>query len=99
MLLREPRPIQRFSIGIWISFSCIVLVVCTGLDLYSHLKSQWQDGLASVSPSESITVGQIAVGILTAAVSTLLPRRPEVYTNGKIMDAQSTSTALGRSSI
>ena len=75
----------------------MVLVLCTGLGHYIHFASQHTDGAASLSPLKGIAVGQIIVGILTATTSSLLPRRPEVYEDGRVVDAQYTATALGRS--
>lgn len=97
-LFYEPLSIRRFEVGVCIGVSCLALMLSGFLDGY-FLAVRIHNGLGKSSVFFTLTAAQIVSGALTAMASTSLPRRPEVYRDGKVVDGQFTSSALGRSVI
>ena len=90
-LFLEPLSTQRFEIGLYTSFSSIVLVICTTLNLSLQVEAR-----ATISVHISTAIVQVIFAIVIATSSLLIPRRPVVYRDGKLVDAQYTSSALER---
>ncbi len=95
MLVWEPLPMRRFEIGIWASLSSIALTLCTLFDLYTPAVRK-KDDMSRIHVSGGVAVAQLVFGLLTATVCLLIPRRPKVDRNGRVVDAQYTGSALGR---
>lgn len=93
-LFCEPWPTRKYSLGIY-GFLASFLVIATlsaeiGLSIFSTTFAQFSwvyRGLAIL---------QILVALLYGIMCIILPRRPDVFRNGKLVDRQFTGSVLDR---
>ncbi|QSS52429.1 ATP-dependent bile acid permease [Histoplasma capsulatum var. duboisii H88] len=93
-LLVEPSPIKKFTIGLYISMSTIVYIaVITVQKIFVY---PYSDSLALKNVHDTLISVQFVIAFVCACISALLPRRPDVFRNGKVVDAQYTTSWLRR---
>jgi hypothetical protein len=85
--------VARFEIGISISISSSSLVCCLAFNAYWLAVHNRLDG-----KDISFIIGQIMPGIKIIWACLTLPRRPEVFLEGNVVDSQYT-TSLGNRSV
>ncbi|PGH14094.1 hypothetical protein AJ80_06099 [Polytolypa hystricis UAMH7299] len=93
-LFVEPLSTKRFSIAMWIALSntLLLVVVCA----QSGFFTSWSSWPGLKTAHGALTIVQIGVASLSACTATLIPRRPDVFRNGVVVDAQFTTSLLGR---
>ncbi|PGH10325.1 hypothetical protein GX51_00082 [Blastomyces parvus] len=93
-LLVEPSPTKKFTIGLYISTSTLIYIAVIAVQvLYIYPNSNSLD----LSDSHKVLMlVQFVVAFFCACVSVLLPRRPDVFRNGKVVDAEYTTSWIGR---
>ncbi|KAL4758031.1 putative ABC bile acid transporter [Aspergillus foveolatus] len=93
-LLTERSCVKRYSLGIssfWASLFSILVIATQTIIL-------WGNG-HTITINSAFTVlisTQIAISILRATVSILIPRRPNVYFEGQVVDQELTVSAYNR---
>ncbi|KAL1961056.1 hypothetical protein VTO42DRAFT_4944 [Malbranchea cinnamomea] len=97
-LFAEPWPTKRFTLGIYNSLSCIALLATVILQHLVFLNDFWRVTVRSKSAraERDLNVAQTAAAFLIAIASLLIPRRPDVFRNGKVVDKQFTTSFLSR---
>ncbi|KAJ5895179.1 hypothetical protein N7495_006870 [Penicillium taxi] len=90
----EPRPTSRFRLG-QIAFVGSVVTV-TSIAVEAQQTWSLQNSLFQEKYWLGLVFATFASGILRALFTVLLPRRPNVYCNGQIVDQEQTVTAFGR---
>lgn len=95
LLARERAMVKRFNIGICIALSCATLFFGTLLTSY-FLALQESRGRENHYFFYILNLVEIISAIVTAVASVSLPRQPPLYRDGKVIDAQFSSSALGR---
>jgi hypothetical protein len=95
LLARERAMVKRFNIGICIALSCAALLFGTLLTSY-FLALQESRGRENHDFFYILNLAEIIGAIVTAVASVSLPRQPPLYRDGKVIDAQFSSSALGR---
>ncbi|EDN10434.1 hypothetical protein HCAG_06237 [Histoplasma mississippiense (nom. inval.)] len=93
-LLVEPSPIKKFTIGLYISMSTIVYIAV--ITVQKFFLYPYSDSLALKNVHDTLISVQFVVAFVCACISALLPRRPDVFRNGKVVDAQYTTSWLRR---
>ncbi|OAT06162.1 ABC bile acid transporter [Blastomyces gilchristii SLH14081] len=93
-LLVEPSPTKKFTIGLYISTSTLLyIVLITMQTFFIYPNSNYLD----LSDARgALVLVQLVIAFICACVSVLLPRRPDVFRNGKVVDAQYTTSWIGR---
>ena len=93
-LWRTPSSIRRYDLGIYGGFSAFILAVSLAVQNFSL----WSVG--AVPPPENVhitlTIIQFVIGMMITCCFLLIPRRPDVYHNGSIVDRQNTVSVLGK---
>jgi hypothetical protein len=95
LLASEGAMVKRFNIGICIALSCTALLLSTLLTSY-FLALQESRGRENHDFFYVLSLVEIIGTIVTAMASISLPRQPPLYRDGKVIDAQFSSSALGR---
>jgi hypothetical protein len=90
----ERSCVKRFTLGIYGAISSLAQIVTSGFVYGLFLSTPSFTGLSPVHKGLSATQFLAMAGILCAYMS--LPRRPDVYKDGKIVDRQYTVSAFGR---
>lgn len=89
-LVSEPSPTRRFTLGLYNAISNFILVaVICAVSIIFQLENNSADVVALVSV-------QIAVSVCLGFVCIRLPRRPDVFRNGKPVDQQYTTSFFNR---
>lgn len=95
ILIRESSSSQRFQLGVLLAASALAIIAGFGLEIYHSARRRdaryFSSGLVRVA-----SLAQVIAGVVIIFASLSLPRRPAVYTNGKLVDAQFTEPALRR---
>ena len=93
-LWRTPSSIRRYNLGIYGGFSAFILAVTLAIENFSL----WSAG--AVPPPKNVhltlTMIQFVIDIMLTCCFLLIPRRPDVYHNGSIVDRQNTVSVLGK---
>ncbi|KAI1994791.1 hypothetical protein LOZ53_001750 [Ophidiomyces ophidiicola] len=91
-LFAEPSSTKRYLLGLWNSLSCALLAtaICTQVALIGS----WIDSPSIHTIPDLIILAEVLLALVIATVSCLLPRRPDVFRNGKAVDRQSTTSFL-----
>ncbi|KKZ63159.1 hypothetical protein EMCG_02536 [[Emmonsia] crescens] len=93
-LFVEPSPTKKFTIGLCISTSLLAYIAVVIVQtLYLFPSSNWFDLSYAYN---ALALVQFVAALVCGCISVLLPRRPDVFRNGKIVDAQSTTSLIGR---
>lgn len=91
-VIREKSSVRRFQVGLYIGALSFFLTLGGVLENYflDYTDGDMQNlfGIASIV--------QIMIGCITMYASLSLPRRPEVYKDGMVVDSQNTCSALDR---
>lgn len=95
LLARERAMVKRFNIGICIALSSAALLLSTLLASY-FLSLQESRGRENHDFFYISSLVEFISAIVTAVASISLPRQPPLYRDGKAIDAQFSSSALGR---
>ena len=93
-LFCEPLPTRKYSLGIY-GFLASLLVIATlsaGIGLLISSTAFTQFGWVY----NSLAIIQISVALLYGIMCILLPRRPDIFRNGKVVDGQFTGSVLDR---
>ncbi|GFF34007.1 ATP-dependent bile acid permease [Aspergillus lentulus] len=87
----ENSPTARYSLGWKQALSASVTITSLAWELFARYKTGLLDDL------HSYTMGvQIGAAILIVIISLSLPRRPDVYRHGTLVDRELTTSFLGR---
>ena len=96
LLARERAMVKRFGIGICIALSCAALLLGTLLVTYFiAIQESKEEGNHHLF-YYILGLVEIIGATVTAVASVSLPRQPPRYRDGKAIDAQFSSSALGR---
>ncbi|KAL6237899.1 hypothetical protein BDW75DRAFT_248338 [Aspergillus navahoensis] len=93
-LLTERSCVKRYSLGIssfWASLLSILVTATQTIILWGHGYT-----VTINSASTALLSTQIAISILRATSSILIPRRPNVYFEGQVIDQELTVSAYNR---
>ena len=90
----DPWPTKRFRLGIFYAASCAVLIGT--FILKSVPGSDYLDFLPEHVPGNLVAKAQLIIALLGGIISLLIPRRPDVFRNGKVVDGQFTVSFLSR---
>lgn len=90
----EPRPTSRFTLGQFAFGGSIIAVAVSGTQI--HLTWTTHSVLLRNPVWLGLALAQVASGILRALFTILLPRRPDVYFEGQLVDRERTVSAFGR---
>lgn len=93
-LFAEPRPTQRFTLGQF-TFGGAILAIAVPCIEFRLAWFSWR-ALLEEKPWLGLVIAQIVSAFLCALFSVLLPRRPDVFYNGKPVDRELTVSAFGR---
>jgi hypothetical protein len=96
-LFSEPSPTRRFSLGIYGFLDSLLATIAA---LYTEI------GLAQSSralflykgPKSILIAAQCLLALVRGLLFILLPRRPDIFRNSKLVDRQYTVSLLGRAS-
>src|SRR6266487_4728925 len=95
-LFIEPSPPRRFTLGLYSAVSSILFITIVCVQVALPGSKEWWPAfdnthtvLASIQVSSALVYG---------CASLLLPRRPDVFRNGKLVDRQYTVSFLSRMS-
>ncbi|KAM5433565.1 hypothetical protein McanMca71_003424 [Microsporum canis] len=90
----EPFSTKRYELGLYKALSCcfLLFIICGQLWLIRSIDGwQYFQSFCGI-----LLLVQIAAGFISCCTSISLPRRPDVYMDGKIVDQQFTHTFFGR---
>ncbi|KAJ6140558.1 hypothetical protein N7470_010354 [Penicillium chermesinum] len=90
----EPRPTSRFRLGQYAFVGSVITAVVVFLEVQQAWTSK--SSLINNQAWVGLQAGQFASGLLRALFTVLLPRRPNVYYQGHLVDRELTVTAFGR---
>ncbi|OJJ44596.1 hypothetical protein ASPZODRAFT_168311 [Penicilliopsis zonata CBS 506.65] len=93
-LLTEPFPTRRYALAGLSFWACVFAILTPCAEFYIF----WNAGL-SVSldnRSTALLLAQLGVVVLRALLCLCLPRRPQVYKDGVVVDQQFSGSALSR---
>ncbi|KAJ5201896.1 uncharacterized protein N7498_006559 [Penicillium cinerascens] len=93
-LFTEPRPTKRFTLGQFSFGGSIIAIAVTGV----QIRLAWlsQNPLLQDQIWIGLVATQFSSALLRALFSVLLPRRPDVFLNGRPVDQERTVSAFGR---
>ncbi|KAH0537922.1 hypothetical protein FGG08_005404 [Glutinoglossum americanum] len=87
----ERLSVNRFDLGIYGAFSCVSLAIVVCLENWLFTKSSRGDPIYSL-----FTFLQVTAAILTSSAYVSLPRRPDIFKDGRAVDRQFTVSAISR---
>lgn len=90
----EPRPTRRFTLGQFAFGGSITAIVVSCISM--RLAWLSQRNLPKDKTWFGLVIAQFAGGVFRALFSVMLPRRPDVFHDGKPVDRELTVSALGR---
>lgn len=93
-LFTEPRPVHRFNLGQYAFGGSIVTITLTAIEV--HLANSSQRILIRQEIGTGLLIAQATSGVLRGLFSILLPRKPDLYLNGRLVDRERSVSALGR---
>lgn len=93
-LFAEPSSTRRYTLGIYNAISCLlfILEVCAQIALVGT----WFEAPSLDSNLDLLFLSQLVTALLICSISCFLPRRPDVFRNGKVVDRQHTVSFLQR---
>lgn len=94
MLFVESSSTKRFTLGIYGCIAGLIAFLIPCLETYIA-----QSSSLNFDPSTTyvvLLIIQVAVGFVSACFYTFLPRRPDVFRDGKVVDRQFTVSLFGR---
>ncbi|KIW98705.1 uncharacterized protein Z519_00366 [Cladophialophora bantiana CBS 173.52] len=89
-----PSSTQRYRLGIFTGFSCLLIAVAVAVENISL----WQSKVAPLPRNAHLPLSlvQFIAGILLLFASLSIPRRPDVFWNDKVVDRQNTVSVLAK---
>ncbi|KAJ5778168.1 hypothetical protein N7520_001414 [Penicillium odoratum] len=90
----EPRPTARFRLGQYAFAGSLISIAAAGFELRQAYISQ--DGLLQNRTWVALVGANIGSALLRALFCILLPRRPNIYFEGQVVDKELTVSTLGR---
>ncbi|WEW59244.1 hypothetical protein PRK78_004713 [Emydomyces testavorans] len=90
----EPSCRTRFSLGLYTAASCIFLIAVVCIQV--ALIGSWLKSPSLKTISDVLVFVKLLAAFLICSASVLLPRRPDVFKDGKVVDRQNTASFLGR---
>ncbi|KAJ5409015.1 hypothetical protein N7509_002898 [Penicillium cosmopolitanum] len=92
----EPRPVRRFDLGQYAFVGSLVALAVTGIEVQLASSSRAMSVLFLRQIWVGLVITQAASGLLRGLFSILLPRKPDLFLNGKLVDRERSVSALGR---
>lgn len=95
-MLTETRPVVKYHLGLTVAVStlCVLVADCAEIVYFAE-----ESNIPKVQSIEGqLTLAQLAAALFCAIVSLLIPRRPEVYKDGKAVEGEKTVSWAGRAS-
>ncbi|KAI9931002.1 hypothetical protein MW887_010657 [Aspergillus wentii] len=90
----EPLNTERFKLSCYAFWASIltISIPCIEIGL------SWSAGRVSslTTPSIGLLIGQVAIAFLRGICCTMIPRRPDVFWNGKLVDQEFTASIFSR---
>lgn len=96
LLTREPARTRKYAIGLYISFSAIALCFMLVIDVYASYHTRSYRPHTSHGISQASRWAQLVAALSLAVAGICLLRRPAVYQDGQVVDAQYTCSAIQR---
>ncbi|EEP77883.1 hypothetical protein UREG_02732 [Uncinocarpus reesii 1704] len=90
----EPSSRKRFSLGLFSATSCGIFVIITCAQV--GLIGSWIKSPSLKTVFDILVMIELLAALLACCTSLLIPRRPDVFRNGKIVDRQHTTSFLGK---
>ncbi|KAJ5096035.1 hypothetical protein NUU61_005391 [Penicillium alfredii] len=90
----EPRPTTRFVLGHFAFWGSAIAITLPFIQVQAAWNSQ--STLVQNQTWVGLTISQVVSALLRGLCCVLLPRRPHVYHDGKVVDSQWTVSILGR---
>ncbi|KAJ5788264.1 hypothetical protein N7457_003254 [Penicillium paradoxum] len=90
----EPRPTSRYTLGLFAFWGSTIAIVVPGIELGTLVFSRLSHPRGRVSVA--LQVAQIASTALRGLFCVLLPRRPDVYHEGKLVEQEFSVSLLSR---
>ncbi|KIX98535.1 uncharacterized protein Z520_05836 [Fonsecaea multimorphosa CBS 102226] len=89
-----PSSTQRYRLGIFTASSSLLIAIAVAVENISL----WQSKVTPLPRNAHLTLSlvQFICGILLLVVGLLIPRRPDVYWNDKVVDRKNTVSALSK---
>lgn len=89
-----PTSTRRYDLGVYGGFSAFMLAISLAVENFSL----WS--VDAIPPPRNIhltlTIIQFVGGLMVTSCFLLIPRRPDIYRNGSIVDRQNTVSVLGK---
>ncbi|KAK2795800.1 hypothetical protein FQN52_003650 [Onygenales sp. PD_12] len=93
-LLAEPSSTKKYALGLYITTSTVIFIAVVIIRVvFFRSKVELVD---FNNLDDALTMSQLAIAFLCGFASLFLPRRPDVFRSGKVVDAQFTTTCAGR---
>ncbi|KAJ5731311.1 uncharacterized protein N7483_005819 [Penicillium malachiteum] len=92
----EPRPTSRFRLGQFAFVGSVLALTIPGFGILQAYTSHDPDSLLYNETWRRLVGGIIGSAVLRALFTIILPRRPEVFHDGTVVDKEFTVTAFGR---
>lgn len=94
MLATRQNPADRYSLGLYSAISALA----TGLSIVvpDLLALHSEERLAAVDSQDALTIIQLVAAVILLAVNLSLPRGPETYRDGKLVDPKDSVSFLNR---
>ncbi|PYI29539.1 multidrug resistance-associated protein [Aspergillus indologenus CBS 114.80] len=90
----ESTPVKRYILGMYASAASCVMIMMPCVDLGLLWRSGEFDKLGRLSMS--LMTSQIGISCLRGFFCTLIPRRPDVYHQGQVVDQEKSVSIFGR---
>lgn len=91
----EGSSVKRYNAGTWAGLSCLVLILASSFDAYYRVALH--DGVSIHAVFLAFTASEIILGIVIFVLAISIQRRPDVFKDGQLVDAQYTGSAFQRS--
>lgn len=89
-----PSSLERCRLGAWNALSSLVLSVAIAVEnLLLYLEGGFPD---PIKTHAALSIAQFVLGIVLVFASVSLPRRPELFKNGKVVDREYTVSLASR---
>ncbi|KAK2809202.1 hypothetical protein FQN50_004038 [Emmonsiellopsis sp. PD_5] len=93
-LFAEPSSTKKYTLGLYVTTSTIIYIA---VDIVRVIFFRSKAELFNFNNlHDTLALSQLAIAFLCGIASLFLPRRPDVFRNGKVVDAQYTTSCVGR---
>ncbi|RAK72684.1 multidrug resistance-associated protein [Aspergillus fijiensis CBS 313.89] len=90
----EPKSTERYTLGHFAFLGSLFTILAVGFELYSN--DLFRNSITDDELWLSLTTVQLASAVLRALASILLPRRPDVFHDGILIDREFSGSAFSR---